>query len=77
MRTAPLPSSSCERIVRTLLLFRYAVTLLDSAGSFGYTRDELRHLDDSMRSEVNRLGGNKGLQDLLDELRNWDVNEKN
>lgn len=50
---------------------RYAVRLLRESGSFDHTRAELTRLDARLREEVDRLGGNRGLVGLLDELKNW------
>jgi geranylgeranyl diphosphate synthase, type III len=41
----------------------------DETGSFAYTRSVLRELDLGARAEIHRLGGNKGLVEILDRLR--------
>ncbi|XP_029048387.1 geranylgeranyl pyrophosphate synthase isoform X1 [Osmia bicornis bicornis] len=50
---------------------RYCVNLLEKFGSFAYTRNVLEELDKKARDEVQRLGGNPLLVDVLDELMNW------
>ncbi|CAK1545968.1 unnamed protein product [Leptosia nina] len=55
---------------------RYCIKLLEKCGSFQHTRDTLRSLDLEARAEVARLGGNPHLEELLDDLLNWQRNEK-
>ncbi|XP_034193431.1 geranylgeranyl pyrophosphate synthase quemao isoform X1 [Osmia lignaria lignaria] len=50
---------------------RYCVNLLEKFGSFAYTRNVLEELDKKARDEVQRLGGNPLLVEVLDELMNW------
>ncbi|XP_076245307.1 geranylgeranyl pyrophosphate synthase quemao isoform X1 [Calliopsis andreniformis] len=50
---------------------KYCVNLLEKFGSFAYTRNVLNELDKSARDEVERLGGNPLLLEVLDELTNW------
>ncbi|CAK9796968.1 Terpene synthase [Anthophora quadrimaculata] len=50
---------------------RYCVNLLEKFGSFAYTRAVLEELDKKARDEVQRLGGNPLLIEVLDELMNW------
>ncbi|XP_076169559.1 terpene synthase-like isoform X2 [Ptiloglossa arizonensis] len=50
---------------------RYCVNLLEKFGSFTYTRTVLEELDKKARDEVQRLGGNPLLVQVLDELMNW------
>jgi len=50
---------------------KYCVSLLEKTGSFKYTLDVLEELDSKVRTEVAKLGGNKNLIDLMDELKNW------
>lgn len=47
---------------------RYCVQLLETAGSFEYTRSVLYKLKDEIEAEVSRLGSNQYLQDVLSEL---------
>lgn len=50
---------------------RYCVNLLEKFGSFAYTRNVLEELDKKARDEVQRLGGNPLLVEVLDELMSW------
>ncbi|CAK9803775.1 Terpene synthase [Anthophora plagiata] len=50
---------------------RYCVNLLEKFGSFAYTRAVLEELDKKARDEVQRLGGNPLLIEVLDELMSW------
>lgn len=50
---------------------RYCISLLEKFGSFAYTRTVLEELDKKARDEVERLGGNPLLIEVLDELINW------
>ncbi|CAH2241853.1 jg16242 [Pararge aegeria aegeria] len=52
------------------------VSLLDKVGSFQYTRDVLSELDQIVRAEVARLGGNPDMEVILDELLSWKHEEK-
>ena len=54
---------------------KYAIKLLEDAGSFEYTRDQMRLLDDRIRTEIEKLNGNDLLKRVMDELRNWDTNQ--
>lgn len=49
---------------------RYCVKILESYGSFKYTKDVLDELDKKMRTEIDRLGGNPTFVKFLDELKN-------
>lgn len=49
---------------------RYCVKILESYGSFKYTKDVLDELDKKMRTEIDRLGGNPLFVKLLDEVKN-------
>ncbi len=51
---------------------KYCVRLLEEAGSFKYTKEVLVSLDDQVRREVKKLGGNEVLDTVMDELKNWD-----
>lgn len=44
---------------------------MDKFGSFAYTRKVLMDLDKQARDEVERLGGNPYLINVLDELLTW------
>lgn len=47
----------------------YAVSYMETrTGSFAYTRDVLRRLMRQARAEVARLGGNAGVEQILDKL---------
>ncbi|GAA5916861.1 hypothetical protein JCM8208_001936 [Rhodotorula glutinis] len=47
----------------------YAVSYMETrTGSFAYTRDVLRRLMAQARAEVERLGGNAGVEQILDKL---------
>ncbi|GFY63675.1 geranylgeranyl pyrophosphate synthase [Trichonephila inaurata madagascariensis] len=50
---------------------RYAVDLMEKMGSFEYSRNVLKELDAQARTEINRLGCNKYLIAVLDELKLW------
>lgn len=52
-----------------LELKKYCVALLDSLGSFEYTRSRLATLESEIGNEVERLGGNEILSALLESLR--------
>uniref|UniRef100_A0A8D8SW18 Geranylgeranyl pyrophosphate synthase n=2 Tax=Cacopsylla melanoneura TaxID=428564 RepID=A0A8D8SW18_9HEMI len=57
---------------RDIEVKKYCISLLDKFGSFEYTREILKGLDVSARTEVERLGGNPLLEAILDELLTWD-----
>ena len=50
---------------------KYAIQLLEDAGSFEYTRQQMKELDSKIRREVELLNGNQLLKKLLDEMQNW------
>ncbi|XP_076763861.1 terpene synthase-like [Xylocopa sonorina] len=50
---------------------RYCVSLLEKFGSFTYTRTVLEELEKQARDEIDRLGGNPLLVQILDSLLNW------
>ena len=52
---------------------KYAIKLLEDAGSFKYTRDQMRLLDNKIREEIDKLNGNDVLIQVMDDLRNWDT----
>ena len=54
-----------------LELKKYCVSLLDKYGSFAYSRQRLEELDQKVREEVAKLGGNAHLIKLMDDLKNW------
>jgi hypothetical protein len=60
-------------------LKKYCVELLENLGSLSYTRQTLQELDDEIRAEVAKLGGNTMLNELLDKLIEWKLwsEEKN
>ncbi|KAG5315998.1 GGPPS synthase, partial [Acromyrmex insinuator] len=49
---------------------RYCVKILESYGSFKYAKDVLDELEEKMRTEIDRLGGNPPFVKLLDDFRN-------
>jgi len=51
---------------------KFCISLLESAGSFAYTRGVMAELDTSIRAEVERLGGNQTLMEVLDQLKDWE-----
>ncbi|XP_050463149.1 terpene synthase-like [Cataglyphis hispanica] len=51
---------------------RCCIKLLEKFGSFKYTRNVLKKLDMQARAEIERLGGNPFLIQILDELKHWD-----
>jgi len=51
---------------------KFCISLLESAGSFAYTRGVMGELDTSIRAEVERLGGNRTLIEVLDQLKDWE-----
>ena len=52
---------------------RYAIKLLEDAGSFEYTRSQMRLLDTKILEEIEKLNGNDLLKTVMNELRNWDT----
>ena len=52
-------------------LENYCVTLLEKFGSLSYTRRTLKELDVELRTEVDKLGCNPMLEDVLDEMLDW------
>ena len=52
---------------------KYAIQLLEDAGSFAYTRAQMELLDQKIRNEIEKLNGNDLLTRLMDELRNWNT----
>ena len=52
---------------------RYAIKLLEDAGSFDYTRSQMRLLDSKILEEIEKLNGNDLLKTVMNELRNWDT----
>ena len=54
-----------------LELKKYCVSLLEKYGSFTYTLQTLEDLDQKVRQEVEKLGGNVHLIKLMDDLKNW------
>lgn len=50
---------------------KYCVSLLEKSGSFAYTLRTLEDLDQKVREQVEKLGGNVNLMALMDELKNW------
>ena len=50
---------------------KYCISLLEDAGSFRYSLGVLEDLDLKIRAEIEKLGGNPVLVQLMDELKNW------
>jgi geranylgeranyl diphosphate synthase type 3 len=50
---------------------KHCITLLETMGSFAYTKKVLEDLDQNIRSEIKGYGGNEPLLKLLDDLKNW------
>ena len=50
---------------------KYCISLLEDAGSFKYSLKVLQELDSRIRDEIEKLGGNAVLVQLMDELKNW------
>ena len=50
---------------------KYCISLLEDAGSFKYSLEVLEELDSRIRDEIEKLGGNSVLVQLMDELKNW------
>lgn len=50
---------------------KHCITLLETMGSFAYTKKVLEQLDQDIRREIQGYGGNEALLKLLDELKNW------
>jgi geranylgeranyl diphosphate synthase type 3 len=52
-------------------LKKYCVKLLEKFGSLSYTRQTLQKLDDGLRAEVAKFGGNPMLEGMLDKMLEW------
>ena len=63
--------SILRRRTKDVEVKRYCVGLLEKYGSFAYTREKLEELDKKAREEIDKLGGNPLLIDLLNSLKNW------
>lgn len=50
---------------------KYAVSILKSLGSLDFTLKRMQQLDMECRKEIQRLGGNRLLVELLDSLKTW------
>jgi len=50
---------------------KFCISLLEASGSFEYTKKVMTDLDKAICSEVDRLGGNKIISKVMEELRNW------
>ncbi|KAJ7489444.1 isoprenoid synthase domain-containing protein [Mycena latifolia] len=61
--------NTLQKRPRTPTLKIHAISYLDKhTQSFTYTRSVLKNLEQQMRAEVARLGGNKGLETIIDLL---------
>jgi len=50
---------------------KFAISLIEAAGSFDYTVKVMTELDQAIRTEVERLGGNPIITEVMNELGNW------
>ncbi|XP_076750717.1 terpene synthase-like [Xylocopa sonorina] len=75
-----LRSKEIENILRQrtkdIEVKRYCVSLLKESGSHAYTKTVLEELDKDAREEIDRLGGNPLLLQILDNLLNWKFQSK-
>jgi len=61
--------NTLQKRPRTPTLKIHTISYLDKhTQSFAYTRSVLKNLEQQMRAEVARLGGNKGLESIIDAL---------
>jgi len=51
---------------------KFCISVLEASGSFEYTRKTMQELDMAICCEIDRLGGNKVISKVMEELRNWD-----
>ncbi|KAG7170680.1 Geranylgeranyl pyrophosphate synthase-like [Homarus americanus] len=51
---------------------RYCVSLLEKFGSLQHTQETLKKLESEAHDEIMRLGGNPHLEQVMNELRNWE-----
>lgn len=56
---------------------KYCIGLLEKLGSFQYTRNVLQTLHEQAREEVERLGGNPHMDNLLTRLLSWKYSPTN
>jgi geranylgeranyl diphosphate synthase type 3 len=56
---------------RDVELKKRCVILLEKFGSLRYTRGTLEELDGELRAEIAKLGGNRMLEDILEEMLDW------
>ncbi|XP_029679309.1 geranylgeranyl pyrophosphate synthase-like [Formica exsecta] len=61
-----------KQLTKEIELKHHCVKLLEKFGSFEYTKNVLEDLDMKARAEIERLGGNPLLIELLNELKNLD-----
>jgi geranylgeranyl diphosphate synthase type 3 len=47
---------------------KFAVGIMEKAGSFGYTREYLNGLEAQIRAEISKLQGNRLLEDIMNGL---------
>jgi geranylgeranyl diphosphate synthase type 3 len=52
-------------------LKKYCVSLLESSGSFEYSKLTMTELDERIRRQISQLGGNTPMMYLMDQLGNW------
>lgn len=54
-------------------LKKYALTIMEKTGSFEYTKKVLAECEVKIREELQKLGGNKMLEGLMDQLSKADA----
>lgn len=57
-----------KRRTKDVEIKKFAVDFMETCGSFNYTLNVLKQLEDELRQECTNLGGNSKLIALLDEL---------
>lgn len=74
----PKPSLDILRQrTRDVEVKRYCIGLLEKLGSFKYTQEVLDELDKQARKEVQLLGPNPIMENLLNDLLSWKDSEVN
>lgn len=59
-----------KRRPKNIEMKRHFIKLLESYGSFKYTRDVLDKMEKEINTEMDRLGGNPSLKSLMDDFKN-------
>jgi geranylgeranyl diphosphate synthase type 3 len=65
-------SGILQQHTQNVELKKYCVKLLEEFGSLHYTRQTIEKLDAELRTEVAKHGGNPLLEDMLDEMLEWE-----